>query len=113
VLIDTPALLGVADAVAIAAQADGVVLVVNRGIPLDLLREVRDRLAFVDTPLLGYISTAARPRPLAMPGTTVSPGARKLLGRRSPPSRPAPTAQAARGGGGRGEGWRAEEDDHG
>jgi hypothetical protein len=76
--------------------------VVNRGISLDLLREVRDRLAFVDTPLLGYISTAARPVHSLCPGRRSARGKEPLGG--SPPSRPAPTAQAPQGGGGRGEG---------
>jgi Mrp family chromosome partitioning ATPase/capsular polysaccharide biosynthesis protein len=55
VLIDTPALLTVSDAIPVARQADGVVLVVDRNVPLDELRTVRDRLAFVSTPLIGYV----------------------------------------------------------
>jgi Mrp family chromosome partitioning ATPase len=55
VLIDAPALLAVADTIAIANQADGVVLVVKRGIRLSDLRNVRDRLTFTGTPLLGYV----------------------------------------------------------
>jgi Mrp family chromosome partitioning ATPase/capsular polysaccharide biosynthesis protein len=55
VLIDTPALLTVSDSIPIARQADGVVLVVDRYVPLDALRTVRDRLGFVSTPLIGYV----------------------------------------------------------
>jgi Mrp family chromosome partitioning ATPase len=55
VLIDTPAVLGVSDTIVIAGQADSVVLVVNRGVPLSHLRQVRERLAFISTPLVGYI----------------------------------------------------------
>jgi len=55
VLIDTPALLAVSDAIAIAGQADGIVLVINHGVPLRQLRALRDRLAFVSTPLIGYV----------------------------------------------------------
>ncbi len=55
VIIDTPPILAVADAAAIAARADGIVLVVNRGVPLQRLMDVRERLDSVGTPLLGYI----------------------------------------------------------
>jgi Mrp family chromosome partitioning ATPase/capsular polysaccharide biosynthesis protein len=55
VLIDTPALLGVADAVTIADRADVILLVVNRGTALTDLRVARDRLRFTDTPLIGYV----------------------------------------------------------
>jgi Mrp family chromosome partitioning ATPase/capsular polysaccharide biosynthesis protein len=55
VLIDTPALLGVSESVAIAERADAVLLVVNRGTSLADLRRARERLAFTDTPLIGYL----------------------------------------------------------
>ncbi|MBL7493547.1 AAA family ATPase [Frankia sp. AgB1.9] len=55
VVIDSPPLLAVSDAAAIAAQADAVVVVVERGTPLRVLEEVRHRLDFVGTPLLGYV----------------------------------------------------------
>ena len=55
VLIDAPAVLPASDALSVAAQADGVVLVVNHQVLLSRLRDVRERLAFVDTPLIGYV----------------------------------------------------------
>jgi Mrp family chromosome partitioning ATPase/capsular polysaccharide biosynthesis protein len=55
VLIDTPALLVSSTALGVAGQADGVVLVVSHGVSLSQLRDVRQRLAFVKTPLIGYI----------------------------------------------------------
>jgi Mrp family chromosome partitioning ATPase len=55
VLIDTPALLGVSEAVTIADYADAVLLVVNPGTSLVDLRRARERLAFTDTPLIGYL----------------------------------------------------------
>jgi Mrp family chromosome partitioning ATPase len=55
VLIDTPALLDVSEAVTIADQADAILLVVNRGTSLADLRRARERLAFTDTPLVGYV----------------------------------------------------------
>jgi capsular polysaccharide biosynthesis protein len=71
VLIDTPALLEVSDAIPIARQADGVVVVVDRDAPLRHLRTIRDRLTFVSTPLIGYVfvqKRTRRPRPLAWRG---------------------------------------------
>jgi Mrp family chromosome partitioning ATPase len=55
VLIDTPALLDVSEAVTIADHADAVLLVVNRGTSLADLRRARERLAFTDTPVIGYL----------------------------------------------------------
>jgi Mrp family chromosome partitioning ATPase len=60
VLIDTPALLASSNALSVAGQADGVVLVVSHRVALAHLRDVRERLAFVKTPLLGYVYV--RPR---------------------------------------------------
>jgi capsular polysaccharide biosynthesis protein len=62
VLIDAPALLSSSDALGVARQADGVVLVVSHRVALSELRDVRDRLAFVKTPLIGYVYV--RPRGL-------------------------------------------------
>jgi polysaccharide biosynthesis transport protein len=69
VLVDTPALLASSTALGVAGQADGVVLVVSHGVPLSHLGEVRERLPFVKTPLIGYIYV--RPR---------RPGLRTLWG---------------------------------
>lgn len=55
VLIDTPALLGVSEAVTIADQADAILLVVDRGTSLADLRRARERLGFTNTPLIGYV----------------------------------------------------------
>jgi succinoglycan biosynthesis transport protein ExoP len=55
VLIDAPALLASSDALGVAGQADGVLLVVPHRVALSELRDVRDRLAFVKTPLIGYV----------------------------------------------------------
>jgi Mrp family chromosome partitioning ATPase len=55
VLIDAPALLASSDALGVAGQADGVLLVVSHQVALSELRDVRDRLAFVRTPLIGYV----------------------------------------------------------
>jgi tyrosine-protein kinase Etk/Wzc len=62
VLIDTPALLGVSEAVTIADHADAILLVVNRGTSLADLRRARERLAFTDTPLIGYVLNRESPR---------------------------------------------------
>jgi Mrp family chromosome partitioning ATPase/capsular polysaccharide biosynthesis protein len=64
VLIDTPALLASSTALGVARQADGVVLVVSHGVSLSQLRDVRQRLAFVKTPLIGYVYV--RPRRLGL-----------------------------------------------
>ncbi|MGH3666264.1 MAG: hypothetical protein ACRDU8_09310, partial [Egibacteraceae bacterium] len=55
VVVDSPPLLSVADASAIASQVDGIVIVVDRGAPLRQLEEVRERLQFIGTPVLGYV----------------------------------------------------------
>jgi Mrp family chromosome partitioning ATPase len=55
VLIDTPALLEVSDAVHIADHADAVLLVVDRGTSGADLRRARNRLGITDTPLIGYL----------------------------------------------------------
>ena len=44
----------------LAAQVDGVVLVVNQGTPLRDLHDARQRLSISRTPILGYIFNRAR-----------------------------------------------------
>ena len=61
-VIDSPPLLAVSDTSAIASQVDGIVLVVTRGTSLRLLEDVRERLEFIGTPVLGYVFNRARPR---------------------------------------------------
>jgi capsular exopolysaccharide synthesis family protein len=61
VLVDTPPMLAVSDASAIAAQADGIVLIVRKGTPLRHLEEVRNRLEFFGAPLLGYVFNRSDP----------------------------------------------------
>jgi tyrosine-protein kinase len=62
VLIDAPPLLASSNALGVAGQADGVVLVVFHRITLSHLRDVRDRLAFVKAPLIGYVYVRPRGR---------------------------------------------------
>jgi Mrp family chromosome partitioning ATPase len=62
VLIDTPPLLASSNALGVAGQADGVVLVVGHRIALSHLQDVRDRLAFVKAPLIGYVYVRPRGR---------------------------------------------------
>ena len=82
VLIDAPALLASSNALGVAGQADGVVLVVSHRVALSDLRDVRDRLAFVKTPLIGYVYV--RPRGL---------GVRTLWGRVTRPLRRMPAGR--------------------
>lgn len=58
-ILDAPPLLAVADTSAVASQADGIVIVVLQGTPRRLLEEVRERLDFVGTPVLGYVFNRA------------------------------------------------------
>lgn len=58
-IVDTPPLLAVADTSAIASQVDGIVVVVDRGTPRRMLEDLRHRLDFVGTPVLGYVFNRA------------------------------------------------------
>jgi Mrp family chromosome partitioning ATPase len=85
VLIDTPAVLVSSNALGVAGQADGVVLVVSHRVSLSHLRDVRERLAFVRTPLIGYVYV--RPRGLgirALWEQLRGPGARTVDSQRGP-----------------------------
>lgn len=59
VVLDSPPILAVADTSAIAGQVDGIIVVVAKGTPLKTLEEVRERLEFVGTPVLGYVFNRA------------------------------------------------------
>lgn len=61
-VVDTPPLLAVSDVLQIAEAADGVVVVVRRGTPLSRLRESRERLDLVGTPILGFVFNRAKRR---------------------------------------------------
>lgn len=62
VVVDSPPILSVSETSAISSQVDGIVIVVSRGTPQRLLVEVRRRLEFVGTPVLGYIFNRSSPR---------------------------------------------------
>lgn len=68
VMLDSSPLLAVADTSVIAGQVDGIVLVVDRGARVDQLQLIRQRLAFVSTPLLGYVYNRSRTPGLAAYG---------------------------------------------
>lgn len=59
-IVDSPPLLAVSDTSAIAGQVDGIVIVVNRGTPIRLLDDIRERLDFIGSPVLGYIFNRAQ-----------------------------------------------------
>lgn len=61
VIVDSPPLLAVAETSAMAGQVDGIVLVVTPGTRIQTLQEVAERLAFIGTPLLGYVYNRSRP----------------------------------------------------
>jgi len=62
VVIDTPPLLAVSDTAAIAEHVDGIVLVIAQGTSITILQEVKERLALMNAPLLGYIFNRADAR---------------------------------------------------
>jgi len=59
VVLDAPPLLAVADTSVISGHVDGILLVVNRGTSISQLQHLRERLAFVSTPVLGYVYNRA------------------------------------------------------
>lgn len=61
VVFDSPPMLAAPEASGIAAQVDGIVLVVKRGTPLGALEETRNRLEMTGKPLLGYVFNRAVP----------------------------------------------------
>ena len=65
VVVDASPLLAVADTIAMAGQVDGIVVVVDHEAELAQLEQMRERFAFVSTPILGYVYNRA-------PSTSVS-----------------------------------------
>ncbi len=55
IVVDGAPILAVADALTLAARADGLVLVVPNYAPVESLKDARERLSNVDTPILGYV----------------------------------------------------------
>jgi capsular exopolysaccharide synthesis family protein len=60
VIIDTPPAMSAAETTDIAAQSDGVVLVISHGTPVRDIHDARQRLEISRTPILGYIFNRAR-----------------------------------------------------
>ena len=58
-IIDGDPLLTVADMSSIARQVAGIILVVDMGTPHDALIQVKERLRFIPTPLLGFVANHA------------------------------------------------------
>lgn len=58
-IFDSAPLLSVADATVVAAQVDAIVIVVDSRTPVEELQWVRERLAFISTPVLGYVYNRA------------------------------------------------------
>lgn len=101
VVVDCPSLLSVADVASLAVQADGIIVVVSRGTPIDTLEAVRQRLDLVPAPLIGYVFThdrgGAKPYLAAPPMPSHlgrSAGGRPF--RRRQPKSPAPPTNGGR-----------------
>jgi Mrp family chromosome partitioning ATPase len=60
VLIDTPPVLAAPEATDIAAEADGIILVVRRGTALSDIEDACDRLTMAGTPIIGYVFNWAK-----------------------------------------------------
>jgi Mrp family chromosome partitioning ATPase len=60
VIIDAPPVLAAPETTDIAAQVDGVVLVVRYGTDVQDIEDARDRLAIAGTPIIGYIFNRAK-----------------------------------------------------
>ena len=84
-IVDSSPVLAVADATIAAGAVDALVLVVSHGTLVSDLEKVRERLAFVSTPLLGYIFNRAQGRtPGAYGYRYEAPPAEASRGRRQP-----------------------------
>jgi len=60
VIIDAPPVMSAAETTDLAAQADGVVLVVRHDTPIRDLEDARQRLTMSGTPILGYVFNRAK-----------------------------------------------------
>jgi Mrp family chromosome partitioning ATPase len=99
VIVDCPALLPVADVASLSAHADGIMLAISRGTPLDLIEEVRSRLELVPAPLVGYVFTRGGEVAAYGPEPSTPAGSRRGLRRRPAPSsfpRPRPDGNGSR-----------------
>ena len=61
-LVDTPPLLAVSDVLQIASQAQGVLVVVDRRTSRSRLRQAKERLDLVGTPILGFVLNRSKAR---------------------------------------------------
>jgi tyrosine-protein kinase Etk/Wzc len=59
VMIDTPPVMFASETADLAAEVDGVVLVVREGSPIRDLQDARDRIELSGTPIIGYIFNRA------------------------------------------------------
>lgn len=60
VIVDAPPTMSAAETTDLAAQADGVLLVVRDGTAIRELQDTRQRLAMAGTPILGYVYNRAK-----------------------------------------------------
>ena len=72
VVVDASPLLAVADTIAMAGQVDGIVIVIEHGADLAQLEQMRERFAFVSTPILGYVYNRAPSTAVSTYGYTAS-----------------------------------------
>ena len=61
VIIDAPPVMSASETADLAAEVDGVVMVVEKGTPLRQIADARDRINLTGTPILGYIYNKAEP----------------------------------------------------
>ena len=61
VLIDTPPLLSVGDAMALTAKVDAIILVLHAGIQRPVVKELARQLQSSQAPALGFVLTGVSP----------------------------------------------------
>ena len=59
VLVDAPPVMSASETAELARDVDGVVIVVDRGTPLRILQDAKERLRLTGTPIIGYIFNRA------------------------------------------------------